>query len=229
LILLVARVKVNAMAIVHMSSLDTTNKQGISIKQNMTCSIEQVRVAQAIYLRGSAFNHSCDPNIHASFMSRSLLVHAIKSLPLGSPLELCYGPQVGESGLEDRQRWLKQRYSFVCKCLGCSELNLSDLALSSFRCAKHDCQGVVLDKTVTKLEKVVGTDVLAYANVCACDLALPADDKKKQSINAVATLLISPENASMRHISPGHCLSCGSLSDIERKQEVANRSLECLK
>ncbi|XP_057873412.2 uncharacterized protein LOC131079464 isoform X1 [Cryptomeria japonica] len=229
IVLLIAQVKVNAMAIVHMSSPDATSKSGISVKQSMTCSIKQEQVAQAIYLRGSAFNHSCDPNVHASFVSRSLLVHAIKPLTPGSPLELCYGPQVGESGLEERQRWLKKRYFFVCKCMGCSELNLSDLYFSSFRCAKDDCQGVVLDKEITKSEKVIGTDVVPHVSVCTRDLTLPADEQKQQSINAVASLLIAPENVSVRHINPGHCLRCGYPGDLERKKKVANWSLECIK
>jgi hypothetical protein len=33
----------------------------------------------------------------------------------------------------------------------------------------------------------------------------------------------------MRYISPGQCLSCGSICDLERMQKVANQSLGCLK
>lgn len=234
LVLLIAQVKVNAMAIMHVSSLESVGKPAVSrtfptVAENITCSVEQVHVAQAVYLRGSMFNHSCDPNIHASFISRSLFVHAIKPLPPGSPLELCYGPQVGESRLEDRQRWLEERYFFSCKCRACSELNLSDLCLSSFRCAKQNCQGVILDKAVVRFEKLVGTDFISYANVFTRDLALPVDEQLRQSINNVAHLLIATtENDSMRHISPGHCLNCGSICDLEKMQKVANQGLEYL-
>lgn len=228
IVLLIAQVKVNAMAIVHMSSPDATIKSGISVKQDVTCSIKQVQVAQAIYLSGSTFNHSCDPNVHASFVSRSLVVRAIKPLTPGSPLELCYGPQVGESGLEERQRWLKKRYFFICKCMGCSVLNVSDLYFSSFRCAKDYCQGVVLDKEITKWKKAVGTDVVPCVTICTTDINLPADEQKQESINTVASLLVSPENVSMRHINPGCCLRCGFPCDLERKKKVANGNLEYL-
>lgn len=225
----IAHVKVNAMAIVHVSSPDITVKRGISTQDNMTCPIKQVNVAQAIYPRGSTFNHSCIPNTHASFVSRRLLAYVIQYLPPGSPLELCYGPQLGESGVEDRQKWLKQRYFFVCKCVGCSELNFSDLVLSSYRCVKYDCLGIVLDRAITRLEKMDGTNAISYANVCTQDLIFPADERKQQSIDAVAHLLIIPKNKSTRHFSLGHCLNCGSICDLERNQEIASRSLECLK
>lgn len=234
LVLLIAQVKVNAMAIMHVSSAESVGEPAVSrtfptIAESITCSVEQVQVAQAVYLRGSLFNHSCDPNIHASFISRNLFVRAIKPLPPGSPLELCYGPQVGESRLEDRQRWLEERYFFSCKCRACSELNLSDLSMSSFRCAKHDCQGVILDKAVVRLEKLVGTDFVSYAKIFTRDLALPVDEQLRQSVNNVAHLLIATENDNMRYISPGQCLSCGSICDLERMQKVANQSLGYLK
>lgn len=234
LVLLIAQVRVNAMAIMHVSSPESVGKPAVSrtvptIAETITRSVQEVQVAQAVYVRGSLFNHSCDPNIHASFISRRLFVHAIKPLPPGSPLELCYGPQVGESRLEDRQRWLEERYFFSCKCRACSELNLSDLCLSSFRCAKHDCQGVILDKAVVRLEKLVGTNFVSYVNIFTRDLALPVDEQLRQSINNVAPLLISTENDSMTYVSPGQCLRCGSMSDLERMQKVANQSLGFLK
>eukprot|EP01018_Ginkgo_biloba_P033794 Gb_38860 [translate_table: standard] len=233
LLLLIAQVKVNAMAIVHMSSPDSAVKPRYlrrpTIADSVTCSIEQVQVAQAVYLRGSVFNHSCEPNVHALFISRSLLVHSVKHIPAGSSLELCYGPQVGEAGLEDRQTWLEKRYFFTCKCSGCSELNLSDIVLSSFRCAKHECQGAVMDKAATKLQTLVGTGFKTYVNFFSRDVALPVDEQKKQSINEVAYLLVTPENGGIRQINPGHCLNCGSACDVETTHKVASESLQCLK
>lgn len=54
----------------------------------------QVKVGQAVYLSGSLFNHSCQPNIHAYFVSRMLHIRSTEFVAWGSELELSYGPQV---------------------------------------------------------------------------------------------------------------------------------------
>ena len=59
-----------------------------------------MKVGQAVYLAGSMFNHSCQPNIHAYFVSRTLYVRATEFVARGSELELSYGPQVQSTGSE---------------------------------------------------------------------------------------------------------------------------------
>lgn len=56
--------------------------------------LSQVRVGQAIYRAGSLFNHSCQPNLHAYFISRTLFLRTTEFVAVGCPLELSYGPQV---------------------------------------------------------------------------------------------------------------------------------------
>lgn len=51
-------------------------------------------MGQAIYSVASLFNHSCQPNIHAYFLSRTLFLRATEHVATGCPLELSYGPQV---------------------------------------------------------------------------------------------------------------------------------------
>lgn len=51
-------------------------------------------MGQAVYVAGSFFNHSCQPNIHTYFLSRTLHVQATEYVLAGSELELSYGPQV---------------------------------------------------------------------------------------------------------------------------------------
>lgn len=60
--------------------------------------------------------------------------------------------QVGQWDCKDRQKFLKDEYSFRCECSGCSELNVSDLVLNAFRCVNPDCFGTVLDSCVIKYE-----------------------------------------------------------------------------
>lgn len=97
LVLLICQIKVNSIAIVHMKSMDggkVLTKGFSGFSGDVMCSVEQVRVAQAIYMSGSFFNHSCQPNIHAYFHSRTLILRSTEYIKAGSPIELSYGPQV---------------------------------------------------------------------------------------------------------------------------------------
>ncbi|RVW81359.1 Histone-lysine N-methyltransferase ASHR1 [Vitis vinifera] len=170
LIILISQIKVNSIAIVRMKFMDGYSPLDQSVNFSpaggaFTSNMEQVcdyelslqrqwvvRVGQAIYSVASLFNHSCQPNIHAYFLSRTLFLRATEHVAVGCPLELSYGPQVGQWDCKDRQKFLKDEYSFRCECSGCSELNVSDLVLNAFRCVNPDCFGTVLDSCVIKYE-----------------------------------------------------------------------------
>ncbi|BBN10990.1 SET and MYND domain-containing protein 4 [Marchantia polymorpha subsp. ruderalis] len=141
LVLLIAQTRVNAMAIYRMSSPeeDLNSTAGMAF-----CTVEQVKVAQGLFLLGSSLNHSCVPNVHASFKLRCLFIQSVSTISAGSSLELCYGPQVGHMSHMERKNTLQERYSFTCKCSACARVSSSDLFLRSFRCTKQGCMGVVL-------------------------------------------------------------------------------------
>ncbi|KAG6547758.1 hypothetical protein Mapa_010571 [Marchantia paleacea] len=141
LVLLIAQTRVNAMAIYRMSSPEADMN---STTDMALCTVEQVKVAQGLFLLGSSLNHSCVPNVHASFKLRCLFVQSVSAISAGSSLELCYGPQVGHMSHMERKNTLQERYCFTCKCSACARLSSSDLFLRSFRCIKQGCMGVVL-------------------------------------------------------------------------------------
>uniref|UniRef100_A0A7N0THB2 SET domain-containing protein n=1 Tax=Kalanchoe fedtschenkoi TaxID=63787 RepID=A0A7N0THB2_KALFE len=154
LVILISQIKVNSMAVVHMKSTDINVAPGESRAGGPSSStLEQIRVGQAIYLSGSLFNHSCQPNVHAYFISRTLFVRSTKFVAAGCTLEISYGPQVGQWDLKDRQQRLHNDYSFECQCEGCVDLNLSDLVLNAFGCADRSCSGVVLEIGAAEYEK----------------------------------------------------------------------------
>jgi hypothetical protein len=72
----------------------------------LTCRWMQVNVAQAVYAMGSKMNHSCSPNVHASFQDRHLRVRTIVPVQASFPLELCYGAQV--SNIQTRPKLLSE-------------------------------------------------------------------------------------------------------------------------
>lgn len=151
----VAVVRANAMGICAVQfSADEKSKSTSSLKNNIDKSVvsqvEQVNVAQGVYILGSKFNHSCSTNVHASFKYRQLRVRTIVPIGAGSPLELCYGAQVGEMRRNERQEWLHARYFFTCACLSCKTVSQPDLLLFAFRCSKAACDGVVPGPSLLK-------------------------------------------------------------------------------
>ncbi|XP_042378044.1 SET and MYND domain-containing protein 4-like isoform X1 [Zingiber officinale] len=216
LVLVISQVKVNSMAVVHMRSLCGDEALGkftnaSTSKNYITQSTEQVRVAQAIYTKGSLFNHSCQPNSHAYFISRTLFVHSIELVPAWSPLELSYGPQVGQLDLQDRQKLLEEQYSFQCQCFSCSTVSLSDLVINAFRCIQPHCLGVVLEAAYDKLLEDKSLQVSNGLCNFKISLHLPSHEKE---VYSVARMLLR-ERGAKSHFAVGRCLSCGSYRNLK--------------
>ncbi|XP_022568748.1 SET and MYND domain-containing protein 4 isoform X2 [Brassica napus] len=165
-IILLSQIKVNSMAIVRMKSSGDSFKcipaGNVSAKEPIQ-SLEQIRVGQALYKIGSLFNHSCKPNIHLYFLSRGLVMRTTEFVPVGCPLELSYGPEVGKWDCKDRIRFLEEEYFFNCRCRGCSQMNISDLVINGYCCVNTSCTGVVLDSSVAACESEKLNHFLAAA------------------------------------------------------------------
>ncbi|XP_073224235.1 uncharacterized protein [Cicer arietinum] len=158
-VIVISQIKVNCMTVVRLKSVDTlglSDQSGgfpIYSSAHLTNKVEQVRVGKAIYKAGSLFNHSCKPNVHAYFLSRTLYLRTTNVIAAGCQLELSYGPQVGLWDCKDRRNFLKDEYAFHCQCTGCSEVNLSDIVLNAFHCVDPNCSGAVLESRVLECEK----------------------------------------------------------------------------
>ncbi|CAN1301400.1 RNA polymerase II-associated protein 3 [Linum perenne] len=210
IIILLSQIRVNAMAIVRVKS---DPQQGLALTSNM----EQVPVGQAIYITGSMFNHSCRPNVNAYFLSRTLFVRTTEFVQTGCPLELSYGPQVGQWDSKDRLQILEDKYSFRCQCRSCSELNVPDLVLNAFRCAYPNCIGVVLDKIVTthEINRLKDLDKRLQLN--------GDSEVKKADIKSLVLLNIQPCSTS-GPIQPGYCLKCGCVCDLVTAHEAMSNA-----
>ncbi|XP_037497249.1 SET and MYND domain-containing protein 4 isoform X3 [Jatropha curcas] len=224
-IILVSQIRVNAMAVVRMKSIDSCCpldqfRKFSHIGDALTSSVDQVHVSvgQAIYRAGSLFNHSCQPNIHAYFLSRTLFVRTTELVATGCPLELSYGPRVGQWDCKDRLKFLEDRYSFRCQCSGCSRLNPSDLVINAFHCVNSNCDGVVLDSCVINTELCKLTSIPRVSKTQGLDLCLQVD-----GLNDVACFAQELCNSSL-HIQPGSCLNCGSLCNLESLHEATRKS-----
>ncbi|XP_057458415.1 uncharacterized protein LOC130749135 [Lotus japonicus] len=215
-VIIISQIKVNCMTVARLKSIDTHGLSDQSHVQ-LTSNVEQVRVGKAIYRAGSLFNHSCQPNIHAYFLSRTLYLRTTKLVAPGHELELSYGPQVGLWDCKDRLKFLKEEYAFHCQCTGCSEVNLSDIVLNAFHCANSNCSGAVLESRVLDCEK----QKIRHS---------PAADKvdKNDDIYEVCRHAFNQNNASI-HVQPGYCLKCDSYSDLEFSRAAVDKALICIK
>ncbi|WCJ34891.1 Tetratricopeptide repeat (TPR)-like superfamily protein [Euphorbia peplus] len=222
-IVLLSQIRVNAMAVVRMKSIDarhSTNEfQNFSQTGGApTSSVEQVPVGQAIYTAGSLFNHSCQPNIHAYFLSRTLFIRTTDFVTTGYPLELSYGPQVGQSDSKDRLKFLEDKYSFRCQCSGCSVVNLSDLVINSFHCANLNCDGVILDSCQINFE------THKLKNVSRIPQMLNFEPHSKvDELSNVAKLVLELSNGT-RPIQAGYCLKCNSYCNLEALHKAMRKA-----
>ncbi|KAK0593132.1 hypothetical protein LWI29_031522 [Acer saccharum] len=224
IVILISQIRVNSMAVVRIKSNDyeSSDQIGKVVTRGsaLTSNVEQIRVGQAIYRTGSLFNHSCQPNIHAYFLSRTLTIRTTESVVSDCPLELSYGPQVGQWDCKDRLKLLEDGYSFHCQCSGCSEVNISDLLINAFRCVDLKCSGIVLDSSVVicekqKLERFLGdpkgSSMLQIGNISS-DL-----------VSSMASLAFE-ENCRTLNVNPGYCLKCGSYCDLESLRSAVDEA-----
>ncbi|XP_052134968.1 uncharacterized protein LOC127753521 [Oryza glaberrima] len=223
LVLLICQIKVNSIAIVHMKSMDggkALTKGFSGFSGDVMCSVEQVRVAQAIYMSGSFFNHSCRPNIHAYFHSRTLILRSTEYIKAGSPIELSYGPQVGEMDLPERQKSLQENYYFSCGCSSCSVLSLSDLVMNSFCCPQSNCLGAVSELIHHRHKENFVHVSIGESHVCT--LSLPDVSKFDEDIVKVGKLFFKSDT--MFNIDPGFCMSCRSQLDLSSAVAMSDRA-----
>lgn len=73
----------------------------------------------AVYLHGSAFNHSCRPNAEFYNVGTSLRVRSVRPIGAGEEVTVSYVPLT--HSLADRRRSLASQYKFTCTCERCQE------------------------------------------------------------------------------------------------------------
>ncbi|KAK7282465.1 hypothetical protein RIF29_11271 [Crotalaria pallida] len=220
-VIIISQIKVNCMTVVRLKSIDAhvlSDQFGeFPPSAYSTSKVEQVRVGKAIYKAGSLFNHSCQPNVHAYFLSRTLHIRTTKVVAAGCELELSYGPQVGLLDCKDRLDFLKDDYSFQCRCTVCSEVNLSDIVLNAFHCANPNCYGAVLESRVVECVK---------QKIRHFPIADEVD--KNNDIYEVCIHAFNQNDASIP-VQPGYCLKCGSYCDLESSHAAVGKALICIK
>jgi len=71
----------------------------------------------AVYLQGSAFNHSCCPNAEFYNAGTALRVRSVRRVGAGKEVTVSYVPQT--QGVVERRQSLLRQYKFACECERC--------------------------------------------------------------------------------------------------------------
>jgi hypothetical protein len=71
----------------------------------------------AMYLQGSAFNHSCRPNAEFYNVGTSLRARSVRPVRAGEEVSVSYVPLT--QSLAERRRGLSSQYNFTCTCERC--------------------------------------------------------------------------------------------------------------
>ncbi|XP_030853415.1 N-lysine methyltransferase SMYD2-B isoform X2 [Strongylocentrotus purpuratus] len=120
--------------------LDTYQKLTInsfSMYDEMTRTI----VGEALYIRASMFNHSCEPNCTFVFEGSRLSVRAIKRIEIGEECCISYMSSLLPSPL--RREKLRSIYGFTCQCPRCLDSARDNLMLC-VKCPNESCLDPVL-------------------------------------------------------------------------------------
>ncbi|XP_021934580.1 SET and MYND domain-containing protein 4 isoform X2 [Zootermopsis nevadensis] len=78
-------------------------------------------VGVGIYPTVAMFNHDCHPALARYFVSKYIVLRAIRPLDTGDCVSENYGPIFTKRPLDFRQRTLCSRYWFKCSCQACTE------------------------------------------------------------------------------------------------------------
>ncbi|KAI2800158.1 hypothetical protein BLOT_014071, partial [Blomia tropicalis] len=127
-----------------------TNAHSISLFYNFNSNddkffqdnFKDVRIASAIYPTVSLLNHSCDPNVVATFVQGSLnIIRASKEILAGDEVFNCYGPHFVRFNNVERKRVLEDQYFFKCTCQRCEfEQRNGFEEYYPICCQKYDCK-----------------------------------------------------------------------------------------
>ncbi|XP_078486328.1 protein-lysine N-methyltransferase SMYD4-like [Ciona intestinalis] len=142
------------------------NGQRISFVSEELCDNVTVNrrdiVASAFFPTMSMMNHSCDCNTDALFNGSTVTFRSNQFIPVGTEITHCYGPSVFHSSFEERQKTLKENYSFDCDCTPCAihksgntDKEALHTQLRALKC-KHCCGPVeLINKDCSALGKCI--------------------------------------------------------------------------
>ncbi|XP_018324993.1 SET and MYND domain-containing protein DDB_G0284059 [Agrilus planipennis] len=107
-----------------------------------------VDIGGALYPTLALFNHSCEPSIVRYNIGNRIVARLIKSVKKGDIIYENYGPMYTTDPKLNRQKYLKDRYWFICKCIPCEEnwplYEEMDPSCLKIPCKTNSCKNYVI-------------------------------------------------------------------------------------
>ncbi|KAG0727112.1 Histone-lysine N-methyltransferase SMYD3 [Chionoecetes opilio] len=96
-------------------------------------------VGTGVYLAGSIFDHSCEPNAFVAFDGKKLTCRALVDLPAldWTKIRISYIDVLNQR--KERREDLLRRYYFLCDCVRCSRPEWQEEEVGPLRCSNSDC------------------------------------------------------------------------------------------
>ncbi|XP_045117987.1 N-lysine methyltransferase SMYD2-like isoform X3 [Portunus trituberculatus] len=100
---------------------------------------DQNSIGTGVYLAGSIFDHSCEPNAYVTFDGKRLICRALVDFPTldWTKLRISYIDILNSR--EERQDDLLRRYYFLCDCVRCSRPEWPEEQVGPVRCSNPNC------------------------------------------------------------------------------------------
>ncbi|XP_014299276.1 SET and MYND domain-containing protein 4 [Microplitis demolitor] len=133
----VEEIKILAVGIMrHMQAIDCNAYEIVeNIRDEETKTWEPINIGGAIYTTVSLVNHSCYPNVvRHSYPGGKVAVRALRFIEKGSEILDCYGPHFISDKLLSRQKYLSDKYYFICTCDACKNDWKLPMGETIFRC-----------------------------------------------------------------------------------------------
>ncbi|CAH1395316.1 unnamed protein product [Nezara viridula] len=109
-------------------------------------------VALGIYPSSAIFNHECQPTLARYFSGKKIILRAQRPIGVGQLVSENYGPIFTIKTKDQRQKMLKGRYLFDCKCIACKKdwPKLEDMVPEKvyYRCKAPTCSGIITDNNM---------------------------------------------------------------------------------
>jgi hypothetical protein len=173
------------------------NVHGISAVVENSCGlVESCRLGYAVYLIGSAINHSCQPNCIVRYNATSRLkpnstissvadllktrleVISLRKMVREEEITISYGPIASRNDFKFRQQMLIDQYLFRCRCSVCTKEICSNESLKGGKNIRYETNETrhetlkILCQEISDLE-----EQLVEINICLTELVLKMKDK----------------------------------------------------
>jgi hypothetical protein len=195
------------------------NVHGISeVVENSCGLVESCRLGYAVYLIGSAINHSCQPNCIvrysrlkpnstissvADLLKTRLEVISLRKMAREEEVTISYGPIASRNDFKFRQRMLIDQYLFRCRCTVCTKEICSNESLIGGKNTRYETSETKHETLKILCQEISNVEEgLVEINICLTELILKMKDKHgfQLKLNSFEQLYLAKVQKKIEHV-----------------------------